>query len=139
MCKMHMWIPGAQEFTSDSPSAPSDNFVPGCPTGKTSKKTNQPQASISSTESARLSYKLPFKGAVIGCMGLCCVLPWGICLSGSLPQQPLTRGEQFSSRSSRPCPPCPSPSSTMPCLPQQSSAQGAEEDLNQGTRATAGG
>lgn len=87
MCKMHRCITGTQDFTSDSPSVPSDTFVPGSPTGKTNKKANQPQASISSTETARLSYKVPFRSPVIECMGLRCVLPWGISLSLSLLQQ----------------------------------------------------
>lgn len=94
---MHRCITGTQDFTSGSPS---DTFVPGSPTGKTNKKTSQPQASISSTETARLSYKLPFKGPVIECMGLRCVLPRGICLSRSLPQQALLVSKQFSGRSS---------------------------------------
>lgn len=100
MCKMHRCMTGTQDFTSDSPSAPPDTFVPGSATGKTNEKANQPQANISSTEAARLFYKLPFKSPVIECMALHSVLPWGVCLSHSLLQQTLTLGKQFSGWSS---------------------------------------
>lgn len=80
---MCCYITGTQDFTSDRPSAPSHTFAPGSPTGKTNTKANQAQASISSTETARLSYKLPFKGPVVDCTELCSVLPSGICLSHS--------------------------------------------------------
>lgn len=135
MCKMHRCTTGTRDSTSDSPSAPPDTFVPGSPTGKTNETANQPQASISSTETARLSYDLPFKGPVIECMGLLCVLPWGICLSLSLPQQPLTPGKQFSGRSSLTL----LSAAPSTAFTNKASAHGAKEHLNEGNRATAGG
>lgn len=42
---------------------------------QTNKKENQAQISKSSTE--RLSYKAPFKGPLIECTGVWCVLPLG--------------------------------------------------------------
>lgn len=108
---------------------------------QTNKKENQAQISKSSTE--RLSYKAPFKGPLIECTGVWCVLPLGDLPPPPPPPSSLWHQEgSFPAGAARPCLCWPTDSpSAAPCTAFTGKApkQGTKVDLKERKIATVGG